>query len=312
MGKNKEEGSVWRNLDVRMLPVTDNTLVFGEEFMLIDNLGQSQDEEVKSRYVALGYPFKISFTCILFCAKGYMNMKLNLEEYRMQVGDVMVGLPGTIGETKEISDDCEVAIIAYAGQKAWGNEMDSSVLTMFQKYFLHKPLLHISDEEFAEAIDIYHHMRRKLQQTGFKFVSEALNGYMQVLASCGYQWITNYFDSAEGHHPETRQQQQFAAFLDFVRENYAQQRDIAFYADKMCLTPKYLSSIVYKASGRFAGEWIKDYVILDAKAMLKSGQYTVQQVCDNLNFSNASFFGKYFKAAVGVSPGRYMSENTNK
>ena len=299
--------TVWRNLDVRMLPVTDHTLVYGEEFMLIDNLGERQDEEIRSRFVALGYPFKITFTCILFCANGSMSMRLNLEEYRMQAGDVMVGLPGVIGETLDLTEDCEVAIIAYAGGTAWGAEMDSSVFTMFQRYFSRHPLLHLTGEEFAEAIDIYHHMRRKLQQPGFRYVSEALRGYMQVLASCGYQWISNYCENSQAVGGESRQQQQFGAFLDLVRANYAVQRDISFYADKMCLTPKYLSSVVYKASGRFAGEWIKDYVILEAKALLKSRLYTVQQVCDMLNFSNASFFGKYFKAAVGASPGKYMS-----
>ena len=74
----------------------------------------------------------------------------------------------------------------------------------------------------------------------------------------------------------------------------------------MYLTPKYLSQVIYQASGRHAGEWIKDYVILEAKILLKSGKYTVQQVGDMLNFANASFFGKYFKAATGCSPKQFQ------
>ncbi len=73
----------------------------------------------------------------------------------------------------------------------------------------------------------------------------------------------------------------------------------------MCLTPKYLSQVVYAVSGRYAGEWIRDYVILEAKALLKSGQYTIQQVSDMLNFANQPFFGVYFKKAVGCSPTAY-------
>lgn len=63
---------------------------------------------------------------------------------------------------------------------------------------------------------------------------------------------------------------------------------------------------MYQVSGRYAGDWINDYVILEAKALLKSKKYTVQQVCDMLNFSNPSFFGKFFKAAVECSPRKYM------
>lgn len=60
-------------------------------------------------------------------------------------------------------------------------------------------------------------------------------------------------------------------------------------------------------SGRRPVEWIRDYVMLDAKALLKSGKYTVQQVSDMLNFPNQSFFGTYFKKESGVSPKAYMS-----
>ncbi len=73
----------------------------------------------------------------------------------------------------------------------------------------------------------------------------------------------------------------------------------------MSLTPKYLSQIVRKVSGRFAAT-DTDYVILEAKALLKSRKYTIQQIADRLNFANQSFFGKYFKEKVGCSPSEYQ------
>lgn len=69
---------------------------------------------------------------------------------------------------------------------------------------------------------------------------------------------------------------------------------------------KYLSQVIKSVTGRLAGEWISEYVILEAKALLKSNKYTVQQVCDMLNFANQSFFGKYFKRKTGMSPRAYM------
>ena len=105
---------------------------------------------------------------------------------------------------------------------------------------------------------------------------------------------------------ENRQQQLFDDFLELVQAHYNEHRCMTFYAEKLCLTPKYLSQVILEVSDRHATDWIRDYVILDAKALLKSGKYTVQQVGDLLNFSNASFFGKYFKAAVGCTPRKYM------
>ncbi len=69
----------------------------------------------------------------------------------------------------------------------------------------------------------------------------------------------------------------------------------------MCLSPKYFAQMIYKESGKHAKDWIRDFVIKDAKAMLKSGNYTVQEVSETLHFANQSFFGKYFKDAVGCS-----------
>ena len=299
-----KDNSVWKDMDVMMLPITEETLTFGDEFMLVDNLDKPVDREISARFVATG-PFKISFTCIVFCTRGTMSMRINLREFQLTAGEVFVGLPDSIGETIGMSDDCEVAIIAYAGNK-FMSEPDASLSILFQKYFVDLPLFRPTTEEFEEALTIYHMMRKKLLQPNSRFVREALNGYMQVLGSNGFQWITTYSERVEAKAKADRSHIQFETFLKLVRQHYAEERDISFYADKMCLTPKYLSSVVYKVSGRYASEWIKEFVILEAKALLRSRQYTVQQVCDRLNFTNASFFGKYFKAAVGCSPGKYM------
>ena len=76
----------------------------------------------------------------------------------------------------------------------------------------------------------------------------------------------------------------------------------SWYADRLCVSPKYFAQVIYKESGKYAKDWIRDYVIRAAKKMLKSGNYTVQEVSDALHFANQSFFGTYFKKAVGLSP----------
>lgn len=73
------------------------------------------------------------------------------------------------------------------------------------------------------------------------------------------------------------------------------------------ITPKYFSVLIKKVSGKTAGEWIDEYVLLEARALLKSRQYTVQQVSDMLSFPNQSFFAKYFKAHTGLTPTQYQT-----
>ena len=94
-------------------------------------------------------------------------------------------------------------------------------------------------------------------------------------------------------------------FIALVEEHYREERLIGFYADKLCITPKYLSKLVKENTGRSAGEWIESHVILEARAMLQSSDMTIQQIASSLNFPNQSFFGKYFKRATGLSPKQY-------
>jgi len=95
-------------------------------------------------------------------------------------------------------------------------------------------------------------------------------------------------------------------FLQCVRENYKERRDIEFYAGKLFLTPKYLSKALKQKSGKTAAEWIEDHVMLEARALLKSTNLTIQQISEELNFPSQSFFGKYFKRIAGLSPKEYQ------
>jgi AraC-like DNA-binding protein len=83
---------------------------------------------------------------------------------------------------------------------------------------------------------------------------------------------------------------------------------VGFYAKKLCMAPKYLSAVIKEKTGKSAFEWINDYVILEAKSLLKSTNMTIQQISDELNFANQSFFGKYFKRLAGMSPKSYRGE----
>ncbi len=300
--------TVFKHLDVAMLPVMEHTLVFGNEFLLTDNFGLPLSAQMAREFTAAAYPFKININIMLFCTRGNMHVRLNLNEFYLRANQVLVMLPNTIGECLEFSNDCQLAMIAYSGNK-FENGVNASYSIMFQKLLSRQPVIQLTYEEMEETLTIYASMRKKMEQVDFSFTYEALNGYMQVLFSNGYQWMTNRMRKEEKElKVESRQQVLFNRFLELIQKHYKEERSITFYADKLCLTPKYLSLTIHQASGRYAGEWIKDYVILEAKALLKSRLYTVQQISDTLNFANASFFGKYFKAATGYSPRKYMLE----
>ncbi len=294
------------DLELFMLPGSERTLTYRGEFVLSDNF-VGTDVYDATRFISSPYPFKMCFTLGLFCTQGCLRVRLNLTEYRVCRGDVLFVLPGSIGECLELSADCRLGLVAYTGQR-YQPLVDSDMAMSFRQFLVKQACIHLSEDELHEVLAIYGLMRAKLQQPRCAFVRESLVGYMQALASINFQWLHDYHHRQTQKSDKGRRQQLFECFLDLVRQHYGKEREMAFYADCMCLTPKYLSSVIYQVSGRHASEWIRDYVVLEAKALLKSRRYTVQQVSGMLNFSNPSFFGKYFKAAVGCSPRRYMLE----
>ena len=96
-------------------------------------------------------------------------------------------------------------------------------------------------------------------------------------------------------------------FISLVQKNFKEERFLDFYANELSITPKHLSRTVKSQTGFTAVEWIERYVILEAKVMLKSSNMTIQQIADELNFPSQSFFGKYFKKNIGVSPKEYRN-----
>ena len=99
----------------------------------------------------------------------------------------------------------------------------------------------------------------------------------------------------------------FDQFIKLVSQNYTVHRNVGFYADKLCLTPKYLSKLIRDTSGRSAPDWIDSYVVLEAKNLLKYSNATIKEIVYTLNFPNQSVFYKFFKARTGMTPTEYRN-----
>lgn len=97
----------------------------------------------------------------------------------------------------------------------------------------------------------------------------------------------------------------FHRFMDLVRQYSATEREVAFYADKLCVSPKYLSEIVKKGSGRPASYWINGYAAQEIVAMLKKPDMTLTEISDRMGFYNPAHFSRFVKNMLGVSPSAY-------
>ena len=112
-------------------------------------------------------------------------------------------------------------------------------------------------------------------------------------------------------HPScsSRAKEVFDRFLRLLTDYCSRERSVGFYADKLCMTPKYLSRLVREASGRGAPEWIDTYVILEARNYLKYSDLSIKQIVAQLHFPDQPTFTKYFKAHTGRTPAQFRKES---
>ena len=145
---------------------------------------------------------------------------------------------------------------------------------------------------------------KKVKMRDNAFRKEIAKGIIAAMFYDIYNFCRKHMPANE-IRPKSRKEELFEKFMREVSANYKIDRSVTFYANKLCLTPKHLSGVVKEVSGKTAGEWIDNFVILEARALLKSSEMSVQEIAEYLHFANQSFFGKYFKHYVGMSPKEY-------
>ena len=250
---------------------------------------------------AFKYPFKVDVTTTMICLRGSFKGFLNMQPNRIQAPCLNVILAGQILQYEEISDDFEGFFIVMS--KQFTDNLFSSAYDRMSLYLSvkNRPYFPLNNEEL-ELMKTYYGMLHKIASqkenpNRLEIVKHLTLAFFHLTGSQMHKPIEEEKKSKQGVLLEN--------FLGFVQKHHKEERSVDFYANKLCLTPKYLSTVIRQTSGKTAGEWIDEYVVLEAKALLKSTKMTILQISDELNFPSQSFFGKYFKRLTGMSPKEY-------
>ena len=273
------------------------------DFMLLDD---NFDDEVFKGFSYIGSPVKLMFLSLIICVKGKMRVRVNLKDMNIGPNDVLLINPGAIIDMVVCEGECRMAVIHIDVDKV-GHKPSVKIMLQLRSIINNESVItHLSDNALSQFLDSYKSLRRVISDEGMRFKDEVIIGSFQSLAA---YWMNEIAVENEMHKNValSRNEQLFQGFIREVQKNYMVNREVSFYASKLCITPKYLGVVVAQVSGRRPLEWIRDYVILDAKAMLLSREYSIQQISQHLNFPNPSFFSKYFREAVGYSPSKYLN-----
>ena len=251
------------------------------------------------------FPVQAGMSMVLFCLQGELHVRISLKEYTLRPDMFCVIITGMIFEVLSISNDFRGFMIATRTNFMPVTEKTTQVMS-FYKCLQSRHCFVLEEKEVMAFVGVYHSIKATLQELDHPYRIPMLQSYVQILY---YRMLPIVLKEEESRskYSHTRQEEIFQRFIGEVEKHYRKERSVKFYADLLCISPKYLSTVIYKISQQLAGEWIDAYVILEAKTLLKSGRLTIQQISEQLNFSNQSFFGKFFKRCAGMSPKEYIN-----
>lgn len=259
-----------------------------------------------------GSPYLLEDYRLGIVKKGFIHSILNLQEFRVGEGDAVFITPGSIVEPIEMSDDFQVTGIGitsdlfhlihpgklpdlFSGKTKSGvmalNPEQRSMLDMMFRTLWTMANLHSDgngDDKEHGGVS---------QQT------------MGRLVTCITSYYNDIFGSRQpGSSAQPAANAIFDRFIYLVNNNCREQRHLSFYADKICITERYLGTVVRQTSGITAKEWIDKAVITAAKVMLRHTNLQVAEITERLHFPNPSFFCKYFRRIEGCTPQEYREK----
>lgn len=247
------------------------------------------------------YPFKVKVTTAIICLSGRSEGEINLQPFETKASSMAIILPDQILQHKYTSEDFTGLFIIMSNKFTQSLNLQEAFPLFLN--VLDNPMVSLGQETLEAIVSWYYMMQKVVRYKENPYRLETLRNMTRAF----YYGIGYQFHKISKEKSQLRQDILITNFLTLAKEHYKEQRGVKFYADKLCITPKYLSTLIKDRSGRSSNEWIDSYVILEAKALLKSTNMTIQQVADELNFPSQSFFGKYFKRHVGISPKEYKN-----
>jgi len=248
------------------------------------------------------FPFKVNTAICVICTSGSAKGKINLHPFEIQSPSISVSLPNQILQYDYISEDFNGSAIVFSPQFFDRFFPDIQQRVEMVLHATEYACIAINNDELQLLLSYCNSAKTIVGMHNNPFRLEMLKHLFLVL------FYTHYGTYLYEKRAIKQQTTLVNMFLELVKNNFKKERQILFYAERLCLTPKYLSLKIRDLTGKSANEWIDDYVMLEAKALLKSTNMTIQQISDELNFSSQSFFGKYFKRCAKLSPKEYREK----
>tara|TARA_R110002050_G_scaffold233063_3_gene368800 strand:+ start:27119 stop:28030 length:912 start_codon:yes stop_codon:yes gene_type:complete len=260
----------------------------------------------KFEKIPLSYPFRSDNYAFLLVVSGTIKIQLNLITYTLESNEMISIKSQTITHFLEMSNNLEIIGISFTVDFILKNSFkktDLNALGFFTSNSI--PKLKLLKDEMKTSVSLSKLLEKNNSFSSQKvFFKEEIINYTFGLLMYHYASIyRNTYPNLDANL--TRQEELILRFLNILNENLKKERTVQFYADVLCITSGHLSKVLKKVSGKTANQLIDEAVIMEAKILLGNPSLSIAEVTHELQFSDQSFFGKYFKKHTGFSPSEF-------
>jgi AraC family transcriptional activator of pobA len=256
------------------------------------------------------YPYRSDGYIIGICTRGTAQVEVNLQVYAARPDAMLLATPFHVLRIYNSSKDFLCRFIVFSKAFLTENSVNSHFLETFS-YFKSAsiPVIYPDNADAKMILEIYLLLQQKLEREAHPYRVEISRSILMTLL---YEVQSVY----EKQHliikgKQTRKQELNMLFQDLVFHRYKEHRNVQYYADALFVSPKHLTETIKEVTGRTAGEWIDDAVILEAKVLLRNHEISIARVAEGIHFPDQSSFGKYFKKHAGMSPSDYRAVSAN-
>ncbi len=266
------------------------------------------------RYISemdiMKYPCRFRGYLAFFCIEGHFELEINLKRFSVRENSLFLYTPGNIVRVANISKEekemVHFIVVAISSDLMSSTRFDFNKLYDESLHLLENPSVVLSEQE-KELCKSYLSLINEVSELKIPNTKESVTSLISsIFYLMGALWGNRVTEAIKNQDEGSiRSKAIFESFLKLVRDYHTKERNLSFYADKLFLTPKYLSKLIKTVSGKSAHEWIDSFVILEAKNLLKYSDMSIKSIVYELNFPNQTTFYRFFKTKTGMTPSEY-------
>ncbi len=261
-----------------------------------------------SAYIDLfSFPLRVDAFVFFVCLKGNASLTINLTEWNVRQNSYLISLPENIIGVNSISDDFEGYVILFSMEYLRKISIDLNDVLPYYIHVRNHPCFNVNAIKVNKITKFFDLIYSSLNEEYSNRREGIIKGLVISIIFKIAEDIEELALKSITVKPKSKEYY-FMKFMDLLLLNFREHHNVGFYADKLALTPKYLSLLIKEISGASASQWINDYIIVEAKTLLKSSDMNVKQISDYLFFSTPSFFNKYFKQHTKLTPKQYRRQ----